>query len=154
MDIKEQIRYVNEELKKGLSITKIEKNLKLGKDTLRKRLNKQGYNYDKMQKQFIESAINKNIDKDIKQQESIKINIDKMSNLECFTQEEIEILKQIAKDKSVINSNELKKLMSEDYKTTTLEIEINLGKMLEKYCYENKLTKKTVINQALLTYLV
>lgn len=43
--------------------------------------------------------------------------------------------------------------MSDDYKTTTLEIEINLGKALEQHCYENKLTKKTVINQALINYL-
>ncbi|MGL4741519.1 MAG: hypothetical protein ACRC41_12055 [Sarcina sp.] len=153
MDIKEQVRYVNNELGKGFSITKIEKTLKLGKDTLRKRLNKQGYVYDKMQKQFIISATNKNIDKDINKQEEIKINIKQMSNLEGFTQEEIKILKQIIKDKSVNNNNGFKKLMSDDYKTTTLEIEINLGKVLEQYCYENKLTKKTVINQALINYL-
>lgn len=78
MDIKEQVRYVNNELGKGFSITKIEKILKLGKDTLRKRLNKQGYVYDKMQKQFIPSAINRNIDK----QKEIKINNNQTSNLE------------------------------------------------------------------------
>lgn len=153
MDIKEQVRYVNNELGKGFSITKIEKALKLGKDTLRKRLNKQGYVYDKMQKQFIISATNKNIDKEINQQEEIKINNNQMSNLEGFTKEEIKVLKQIIKEKSVKNNNGLKKLMSDDYKTTTLEIEINLGKALEQYCYENKLTKKTVINQALSNYL-
>ncbi|MGL5780779.1 hypothetical protein [Cetobacterium sp.] len=153
MDIKEQVRYVNNELGKGFSITKIEKTLKLGKDTLRKRLNKQGYVYDKMQKQFIISAINKNIDKEINQQEEIKTNNNQMSNLEGFTKEEIKVLKQIIKEKSVKNNNGLKKLMSDDYKTTTLEIEINLGKALEEYCYENKLTKKTVINQALINYL-
>ncbi|MGL5648754.1 MAG: hypothetical protein ACRDDY_12985 [Clostridium sp.] len=56
-------------------------------------------------------------------------------------------MKQIIKEKSV------NKLMSDDYKTTTLESEINLEKALEQYCYENKLTKKTVINQALINYL-
>ncbi|MGL4875055.1 MAG: hypothetical protein ACRC30_10450 [Clostridium sp.] len=153
MDIKEQVRYVNGELSKGFSITKIEKNLKVGKDTLRKRLNKQGYVYDKMQKQFIISAINKNIYKEINKQEEIKINNNQISNLEGFTKEEIKVLKQIIKEKSVKNNNGLKKLISDDYKTTTLEIEINLGKALEQYCYENKLTKKTVINQALINYL-
>lgn len=153
MDIKEQVRYVNGELSKGFSITKIEKNLKVGKDTLRKRLNKQGYVYDKMQNQFIISAINKNIDKYINKQEEIKINNTQMSNLEGFTQEEIKVLKQIIKEKSVNSNNGLKKLISDDYRTTTLEIEINLRKALEQYCYENKLTKKTVINQALINYL-
>lgn len=153
MEIKEQLKYVNDELSKGFSITKIEKNLKLGKDTLRKRLNKQGYVYDKMQKQFIESAMNKNIDKNINKQKEININNNQMANLNGFTKEEVNILKQIIKEKSAISNNGLKKLMSDDYKTTTLEIEINLGKALDQYCYENKLTKKTVINQALINYL-
>ncbi|MGL5358093.1 MAG: hypothetical protein ACRC9U_03510 [Metamycoplasmataceae bacterium] len=153
MDIKEQVRYVNGELRKGFSITKIEKNLKVGKDTLRKRLNKQGFTYDKLQKQFIESAINKNIDKDIEQQKEIKTNNTQISSLTGFTQNEIKILKQIIKEKSVKNNNGLRKLMSDDYKTTTLEIEINLARVLDKYCYENRLTKKTVINQALINYL-
>ena len=45
--------YVNEKLKCGSSITKVEKELNYGKDTLRKKLNRAGYMYDKSLKKFI-----------------------------------------------------------------------------------------------------
>lgn len=43
----ELIPYVNSELKKGLSIVKVEKNLGFGKDTLRRKIIREGYTYDK-----------------------------------------------------------------------------------------------------------
>ena len=56
--------YVNEKLKCGSSITKVEKELNYGKDTLRKKLNRAGYIYDKSLKKFILDD-NTNVTQDI-----------------------------------------------------------------------------------------
>lgn len=53
MNMDETAVYVNEKLKCGSSITKVEKELNYGKDTLRKKLNRAGYMYDKSLKKFI-----------------------------------------------------------------------------------------------------
>ncbi|WP_040328679.1 hypothetical protein [Clostridium ihumii] len=52
MTINELLELVNGKLKEGSSITRIEKELKMGKDTLRKKLNRSNYIYDKTDKQF------------------------------------------------------------------------------------------------------
>lgn len=48
--------HVNQKLKEGYSIAKAERELNYGKDTLRKKLNRAGYNYDKTLKKFIFDA--------------------------------------------------------------------------------------------------
>ena len=53
MNMDETAVYVNDKLKYGSSITKVEKELNYGKDTLRKKLNRAGYIYDKSLKKFI-----------------------------------------------------------------------------------------------------
>lgn len=61
--IEELVKYVNIQLVKGKSIATIERENGLGKDTLRKRLNRNFYYYNKTEKQFIyneEKAKNKN----------------------------------------------------------------------------------------------
>lgn len=151
MDIKDQVEFVNEKLKNGLSITKIEKGLKLGKDTLRKRLNNQGYRYNKELKKF---EFNSDFQA-IKQQTNKQTitNKDQQKKLEQLTLDEIKFLKSWIKNKKILNQEADKKILSDEFKATTLEIEVNLYKKLEEYCYENKKTKKAVINKALLNYL-
>ena len=48
VDIKidELLDYVNEKLKIGLNVGQIEKEMKVGKDSIRKKLNKNGYKFD------------------------------------------------------------------------------------------------------------
>ena len=48
VDIKidEIVKYVNEKMKNGLSMAQIEKEMKVGKDTLRKKLNRNNFKYD------------------------------------------------------------------------------------------------------------
>lgn len=166
MYIKDQVEFVNEKLKNGLSITKVEKELKLGKDTLRKRLNKQGYRYNKESKQFefdsdfkptkqqtnrpTKTQSNKNT-KQQTNKETIA-NKDQQKNSEQLTLEEIKYLKAWIKNKKILDQED-KKILSDEFKPTTLEIEVNLYKKLEEYCYANKETKKAVINKALLNYL-
>lgn len=54
MNMNETAVYVNDKLKEGSSITKVERELNYGKDTLRKKLNRAGYQYDKTLKRFID----------------------------------------------------------------------------------------------------
>jgi hypothetical protein len=56
MTMDETIIYVNDRLKEGYSIAKAERELNYGKDTLRKKLNRAGYQYDKALKKFIFDA--------------------------------------------------------------------------------------------------
>lgn len=53
MDMDETVIYVNKRLKEGYSIAKVERELKYGKDTLRKKLNRANYFFNKEQNQFI-----------------------------------------------------------------------------------------------------
>nr|WP_312289502.1 hypothetical protein [Clostridium chromiireducens] len=53
MNIPDTITHVNSKLKAGYSIAKIERELSFGKDTLRKKLNRADYFYDKILNQFI-----------------------------------------------------------------------------------------------------
>lgn len=159
MDIKDQVEFVNEKLKNGSSITKIEKELKLGKDTLRKRLNKQGYRYNKDLKKF---EFHSDLQPTKKQSNSqtnqqtnkeTSTNKDQQKYSEQLTLEEIKFLKSWIMNKKILDWQEDKKILSNEFKATTLEIEINLYKKLEEYCYENKETKKAILNKALLSYL-
>lgn len=54
--MEETMLYVNEKLKEGYSIARAERELNYGKDTLRKKLNRAGYQYDKALKKFIFDA--------------------------------------------------------------------------------------------------
>ena len=54
MEILDLVAYVNTKLKEGFSTAKVEKDLNLGKDTLRKKLNRAGYKYNKNSKQYIQ----------------------------------------------------------------------------------------------------
>lgn len=52
IDIQDIVKLVNDKLSKGSSIASIEKEMKLGKDVLRKRLNRAGYKFSKEKKCF------------------------------------------------------------------------------------------------------
>lgn len=53
MEILDLVDYVNKKLTEGFSTAKIEKEMQLGKDTLRKKLNRAGYKFNKDLKQYI-----------------------------------------------------------------------------------------------------
>lgn len=53
MDTNINIEDINKKLKNGLSIAKLERELGYGKDTLRKKLNRAGYSYNKTLKQYV-----------------------------------------------------------------------------------------------------
>ena len=67
MDIKidELLDYVNEKLKTGLNVGQIEKEMKVGKDSIRKKLNKNGYKFDNNKRQYIKIKENNNNNNEI-----------------------------------------------------------------------------------------
>lgn len=83
LSIPNTISHVNNKLKKGYSIAKIERELNLGKDTLRKKLNRANYKYNKALHQFVSedstsatqgiTHTSKNAIKSIKRHTEIKV---------------------------------------------------------------------------------
>jgi uncharacterized protein Smg (DUF494 family) len=86
MEIEELFEFVNQKLKIGYSLTKVEKELNFGKDTLRKKLVRAGYRLDKINKILIKDIeepskignvhktnTNTNKDKEVKNKNVTKI---------------------------------------------------------------------------------
>lgn len=159
VDIKidELLDYVNEKLKIGLNVGQIEKEMKVGKDSIRKKLNKNGYKFDNNKRQYIKIKENNNNTNEIPgvkktKQETIKSNNKMKSVLEehFLTQEEIKILKIIAKNYNKMNidynlEGEIKARSFKTYK--------NVVDKFVAYCKENKLCQKDCIAIALLDFM-
>lgn len=58
MDTQELVLYVNKHLALGQSTASIEKSMQVGKDTIRKKLNRAGYGYNKALNQYVLKDIN------------------------------------------------------------------------------------------------
>lgn len=161
VDIKidELLDYVNEKLKIGLNVGQIEKEMKVGKDSIRKKLNKNGYKFDNNKRQYIKIKENNNNNNNNEipgvkktKQEIIKSN-NKMKSVpeeHFLTQEEIKILKIIAKNYNKMNidynlEGEIKARSFKTYK--------NVMDKFVSYCKENKLCQKDCIAIALLDFM-
>lgn len=161
VDIKidELLDYVNEKLKIGLNVGQIEKEMKVGKDSIRKKLNKNGYKFDNNKRQYIKIKENNNNNNNNEipgvkktKQEIIKSN-NKMKSVpeeHFLTQEEIKILKIIAKNYNKMNidynlEGEIKARSFKTYK--------NVVDKFVAYCKENKLCQKDCIAIALLDFM-
>ncbi|MPU14962.1 hypothetical protein FGL68_07115 [Acinetobacter baumannii] len=172
-DIAEVLLLVNNELKKGKSISKIERELGLGKDTLRKKLNREGYFYVREKKEFIEKN-KEGITK--KNKEGISGN--KCSNKKAISMEEKgnnalnnleiaevkELLKvkndllEIVKNKS--SNNEEISLMEEvitfdkaNRKKATFNLDLELLEKLKEYEKCSNISKSDIVNIAIKNYL-
>ena len=53
INIDELVKYVNDKMRNGLSMTQIEKEMKVGKDSIRKKLNRNGYKFNNNKRQYI-----------------------------------------------------------------------------------------------------
>ena len=153
--INELLDYVNEKLKIGLNVGQIEKEMKVGKDSIRKKLNKNGYKFDNNKRQYIKIKENNNNEiPSVKKtkQEIIKSN-DKTKGVpeeHFLTQEEIKILKIIAKNYNKMNidynlEGEIKARSFKTYKSVVDKFVV--------YCKENKLCQKDCIAIALLDFM-
>ena len=70
-----------------------------------------------------------------------------------LNEDEIIFLKDWIKNKKLVQLQEKEIILSDQFKATTLEIEVNIHKKLDDFCYKNKRTKKEIINEALLKFL-
>lgn len=172
-DIEQLVQYVNDNLNNGGSVSKVERDLGFGKDTIRKKLNRASYRYDKLLKQFVlkdntditqekakvikientevkkENVLQANTSKTHKKER--KVTQDNTDITQTFSKEEINILKGIIKNyKSLeVERVELKgKVTTRSFRT----YETVLDKFV-KYCIDNKLIQKDAIAQAMLDFM-
>lgn len=175
VDIKidEIVKYVNEKMKNGLSMAQIEKEMKVGKDTLRKKLNRNNFKYDKnlkkyvyvtsethsnipkkeIEKKLIENNNNIDITRSIRKKEtkensnSIKNNVPEGH---LFTEEEITILKNIIKNYKLSTTN---MILDGEIVTRSVRTYKNVLDRFAQYCKDNKLSQKDSIAIALIDFM-
>lgn len=156
-NIDEIIKYVNKKLKIGLNVGQIEKEMKVGKDSIRKKLNKNGYKFDNNKRQYIKIKENNDNTKEIPDVKKTKEDIIKSDNKtksvpeeHFLTQEEIKILKVIAKNYNKTNT-EYK--LEGEIKARSFKTYKNVVDKFVAYCKENKLYQKDCIAIALLAFM-
>lgn len=175
VDIKidEIVKYVNEKMKNGLSMAQIEKEMKVGKDTLRKKLNRNNFKYDKnlkkyvyvtsethsntpkkeSEKKLIENNNNIDITRSITKKEtkensnSIKNNVPEGH---LFTEEEITILKNIIKNYKLCTTDVV---LDGEIVTRSVRTYKNVLDRFAQYCKDNKLSQKDSIAIALIDFM-
>ena len=157
INIDEIVKYVNKKLKIGLNVGQIEKEMKVGKDSIRKKLNKNGYKFDNNKRQYIKIKENNDNTKEIPNVKKTKEDIIKNDNKtksvpeeHFLTQEEIKILKVIAKNYNKTNTEY--KLQGE-IKARSFKTYKSVVDKFVAYCKENKLCQKDCIAIALLDFM-
>lgn len=150
------VEEVNIRLREGSSIAQIERELGFGKDTLRKKLNRSGYKYDKELKQYI-TQDNSVCYKDItySNTKSYKKEEKKM-NQQQFTDDEVTILKQLIKDYKLqqnVESIDISNLKDKTITTRSFRSYKEVMQSFAKYCKDNKLNQVDAIAIALLDFI-
>lgn len=183
MNMEETVLYVNEKITQGYSIAKAERELNYGKDTLRKKFNRAGYNYDKTLKKFIldvntnstqtiTHAENKITNKPITQNITQPITHSKTSETNAtqsitqgitqpkdraLTDADFKILFDIIDMyKSKENNNSaIATIVRDDSDLTTRSFRSykNVFDLFSKYCKDNSLNQKDAIADALLSFI-
>ena len=175
VDIKidEIVKYVNEKMKNGLSIAQIEKEMKVGKDTLRKKLNRNNFKYDKNLKKYIcvtdethNNLPKKDIEKKLKENvknkyitqnviyEETKENSNSIKKSvpeeHIFTEEEIAILKNIIRNYKLCTTDIV---LDGEIVTRSVRTYKNILDKFAQYCKDNKLSQKDSIAIALIEFM-
>lgn len=165
MDMEDIVKLVNGKLCEGLSTAQIEKQMKLGKDTLRKRLNRSNYRYDKSLNQYkLVDNINatqgvvtpKNIDVTscCNTYETECVTTQKIENVTQkkieLTEEEIEILKVIA---SNYKKAEINYKFDGDIITRSVRTYKKVLEQFASYCKDNNLSQKDSLAIALMDFM-
>ena len=157
INIDELVKYVNDKMRNGLSMTQIEKEMKVGKDSIRKKLNRNWYKFNNNKRQYIKIKENNGDIKGIPGVKKTKQDIIKNDNKtksvpeeHFLTQEEIKILKVIAKNYNKMNTDY--KLEGE-IKARSFKTYKNVMDKFVGYCKENKLCQKDCIAIALLDFM-
>ena len=172
-NIEQLVKYVTINLKKGESITKLERALGLGKDTLRKKLNRANYKFNKELKAFVldnntevtqdnithsNTKITLNKKENVLQDNTYKtqkkekqITLDNTEVTQWFSDEDINILKSIIKNYKGLEVERLElqgKITTRSFRTYETVVD-----MFVKYCNNNKLIQKDAIAQAMINFM-
>ncbi|MGL6107746.1 hypothetical protein [Romboutsia sp.] len=165
IDIEDIAKVVNKKLKEGLSTAQIEKEMKVGKDTLRKKLNRANYRYNKDLKQY-ELISNTDITLSVTKQKNTDVldknntnttqsvitqrNTPVTQNKIELTEDEINILKIIARNYKIsTRSYELEgEIVARSVRTYK-----NVLEQFASYCKENNLSQKDSIALALIDFM-
>lgn len=172
IQIEEIVKYVNEKMKKGLSMVQIEKEMKVGKDTLRKKLNRSNFKYDKNLKQYIyvtnetqsntnninrsnsiESFKKRDITQSVISQKTIEKRNNNIKNIpegHIFTEEEIIILKSVIKTYKLNDTNIV---LDGEIVTRSVRTYKNVLNRFSEYCKKNRLSQKDSIAIALIEFM-
>lgn len=171
--IEQLVMYVNVNLKKGESVTKLERALGLGKDTLRKKLNRANYKFNKELKEFVLDNNTEVTQKGITQRNT-RIILNKKENVlqdntyktqmkeseitpdntevtQGFSDEDIKILKSMIKNYKEVEVERVElqgKITTRSFRTYEKVVD-----MFVKYCNDNKLIQKDAIAQAMLEFM-
>lgn len=165
IEVKDIVKVVNEKLKEGLSTVQIEKEMKVGKDTLRKKLNRGNYRYNKELKQYeLISNTNmgqgvitqKNIDITKSEKNNVTDSVITLSNKDItlskteLTEEEINILKIIARNYKLIDR---KIELEGEVITRSIRTYKNVLDVFASYCKKNNISQKDSIALALIDFM-
>lgn len=163
LDINKLLEYVNSQMSSGgLSVAQIERQMKVGKDTIRKKLNRAGFHFQ--DGQFIkdgELPKNNNIEhkeeikpKEVKEVKEIKKNNDDVSELSKYKDILIEIAKNYKKlNKIKLDLNTIPE-MSDEVLTRQMRVHKNALEEFDEFCksYPN-ISKQTLLSWAIIEFL-
>lgn len=167
-NIEQLVTYVNVNLNKGESVAKLERALGVGKDTLRKKLNRANYKFNKELKQFVlynntevthsNTKITFNKKEDVLQDNTSRIQKkensitpDNKGITKDFSDEDIKILKSIIKNYKSLEVERVEiqgKITTRSFRTYETVVD-----RFVKYCNDNKLSQKNAIAQAMLDFI-
>lgn len=159
MEILELLEYVNKNLNSGLSTSAVEKKMKVGKDTIRKKLNRAGYIYNKNLNQYEKKEtitdINNNsyiTQNNIKEKKSKKASkIIKSDYEENLSKEEISFIKMLYKqhlEKQAINVIEIEEII-----TRSVRVDKKVMNKFAIYCKKNNLNQARALTKALVDFI-
>ncbi|MGL6107303.1 hypothetical protein [Romboutsia sp.] len=163
--IEDIAKVVNEKLKEGLSTAQIEKEMKVGKDTLRKKLNRANYRYNKDLKQY-ELVSNTEVTLSVITQQNTDV---LHKNNTSATQSVItQKVKSVTQEKIELTEEEINilKIITRNYKISNRSYELegeivtrsvrtykNVLGQFASYCKENNLSQKDSIALALIDFM-
>lgn len=149
---------VNNDLRAGKSISEIEKEMNLGKDTLRKKLRKLNYKFDRKSKQYVRETTDNTKNNVINNTHNIKNNANNKNESKrattIFNENEIKTLKEMIK----IYENKKIEIENVDYENSKIVVRSfrSYEKILDtfaSFCKQNELNQKDAIATALLDFM-
>lgn len=175
----EQVQYINSKLKEGYSLTKISKELGVGRSTISERFNKIKYFYSKESNEYIYNDSVTNVDRSVrpsKVKEDIIINEvnEKLSNgsntdvslmsdkvvqsnlinLSKEYQTLIEMIELYKKNSNILSTQIVIDLDTTDNTLTTLRVNTDVLRQFNEFVNENKQYKKVdLVSMALKEYM-